>query len=145
MKIPPVYLFHPIAVHFPIALLLLGFFTALLSLSPRQKEKRPWLNAAAAWLLWLGTIAAWCAMGLGLLAQDKAPHVPPAWEVLADHKARAFWSVGAFSVLSLWRAWRKQDEKSQLLAWVLCLALLLSTAYLGGKLVFDFGMGVVTR
>jgi uncharacterized membrane protein len=81
-------------------------------------------------------------MALGLLAEDKAPHVPLAWEVLADHKTRAFWTVGAFSVLSIWRITRRKDHKSQLAAWALCLGLLLSTAYLGGRLVFDFGMGV---
>lgn len=82
-------------------------------------------------------------MGLGLLAEDKAPHVPEAWAVLSDHKTRAFWTVGVFSALSLWRILRKKDRLPQTLLWAAALGLLLSTAYLGGRLVFDFGMGVV--
>ena len=142
---PPVYLFHPIAVHFPIALLSVGLAVALSSILLKDKPRFSWLNDATSWLLWIGTLAAWCAMALGLLAEDKAPHVPPAWEVLADHKMRAFWTVGAFSVLSIWRMIHRKDHKAQLFAWALCLGLLFSTAYLGGKLVFDFGMGVVTQ
>ena len=143
MKIPPLYLFHPIAVHFPIALLSIGFFAAFLAGLLRKRAAFTWIDDAASWLLWLGTLGAWAAMGLGLLAEDKAPHVPEAWEVLSDHKTHAFWTVGVFSVLSIWRIFRKKDFKPQLIAWALCLGLLLSTAYLGGRLVFDFGMGVV--
>ncbi len=143
MEIPPLYLFHPIAVHFPIALLSLGFILALLAGFLRKKEPFKWIDAAVSWALWLGTIGAWSAMGLGLLAEDKAPHVPPAWEVLANHKARAFWTVGVFSLLSLWRIFRKQDKIAQTILWAAALGILLSTAYLGGRLVFDYGMGVV--
>ncbi len=145
MTIPPLYLLHPIAVHFPIALLTVGLVTALAAIVLRKKPAFSWLNAAASWLLWSGTLAAWCAMALGLLAEDKAPHVPSAWEILADHKTHAFWTVGIFSVLSIWRMIRQKDYKSQFIAWTICLGILLSTAYLGGKLVFDFGMGVVTH
>ncbi len=134
------YLLHPAAVHFPIALLCLGLAAAWLSLSRRAPA---WLEPAVSWLLWLGSLAAWCAMGLGLLAEKTAPHVPPAWEALADHKTLGFWSVGLFTALSLWRKlWPERWRLPFALAWALCVVVLLATAYHGGQVVFDFGMGV---
>ncbi len=131
------HLLHPAAVHFPIALLTTGL--ALQVFSRRWGSCRQ----PAAWLLWLGTLSAWAALGLGLLAEDAAPHVPPAWETLAEHEELAWWTVGLFSGLSLWR-WRKPDkaEKLFLLAWAAAAAVLLAAAYHGGELVFKFGMGV---
>ena len=133
------WLLHPAVVHFPLALLLTGPVFGLAS------WRRPggWQERAASWLLWLGSVFAWLAMGLGLLAQKTARHVPEAWEALADHKSAAFWSVGVFSILSLWRAWGKWP-RVQLVAWILALGLLLYTAYLGGEVVFTFGMGVTS-
>lgn len=136
------YLLHPAAVHFPVALLTLGlavegFFC--------WKKRPQWLSQGASWLLWLGTAAAWAALGLGLLAEDAAPHVPAAWKTLAEHKELAFWTVGLFTFLSLWR-WRAGGRfpKAFLAAWLVSAVVLLSTAYHGGELVFTYGMGVAS-
>ncbi|MBI3551017.1 MAG: hypothetical protein HY077_00745 [Elusimicrobia bacterium] len=134
------YLLHPIAVHFPIALLCVGLAACALSLRCRAPE---WLGSAVSWLLWLGTLAAWSAMGLGLLAQKTAPHVPPAWEALADHKELGFWTVGLFTALSIWRKlWPGRWRLEFALAWLLAAGVLLATAYQGGRIVYEFGMGV---
>ncbi len=94
--------------------------------------------------MWLGTASAWAALGAGLLAEKTAPHVPPAWEALADHRTFAWWTVGVFTFLSLWR-WFGKWPRLQVLAWVLATGLLLYTAYLGGEVVFSYGMGVVLK
>lgn len=93
--------------------------------------------------MWLGTAAAWLALGLGLLAEKTAPHVPLAWETLADHETLAWWTVAAFSALSClrWRAAGKY-RGAQALLWVLGLGLLIATATHGAELVYGFGMGV---
>lgn len=137
MELSELYLLHPIAVHFPIALLITGWAACALG---RRME---WLPNAASWLLWLGTAAAWTALGLGLLAEKTAPHVPPAWQTLNRHQTLAYWTAGSFTVLSLWR-WRWGDWRPRLFlfAWVLACAVLLATAYQGGELVFTHGMGV---
>ena len=131
------HLLHPAAVHFPIALLTTGWAAEALS------RRRPRLKEAASWLLWLGTLAAWAALGLGLLAEKTAPHVPPAWETLAEHEELAWWTVGLFSGLSLWR-WRLPEKGKTLLllSWLAAAAVLVATAWHGGELVYKFGMGV---
>ena len=83
---PPLYLLHPAAVHFPIALLIGGLAAAAL----RQACGGPaWLSPASDWALWLGTLPAFGAAVLGWLAKRTAPHVPSAWETLAEHQELA--------------------------------------------------------
>jgi uncharacterized membrane protein len=144
--VPTVYQLHPAAVHFPIALLTLGLAVA----AARLRKAAPlWLSAAESWLLWLGTLGAWTALGLGLLAERFAPHKPLAWEVLADHKTLAWWTCGVFSALSLLRFWATRAgldsgwrRGAQLALWLAAFALLIATAQHGGRLVYDFGMGL---
>ena len=133
------YLLHPAVVHFPIALLLSGLAAAC---AFAASKRRAWLADAASWLLWLGTASAWVAGGLGLLAQKTAPHVPPAWETLADHKTFAFWTIGTFTVLAIWRiSFRERWPRAFLLAWFIAAGVLIATAYQGGELVFTHNMG----
>lgn len=143
------HLLHPAWVHFPIALLITGLAAALLDAAPKRgaadaARRRPeWLKPASAWLLWLGTAAAWIAMGLGLLAERTAKHVPMAWEELADHKTLAFWTVGLFTALSLWKKFFPERLPWVfIVGWALAAGVLLATAYHGGEVVFSFGMGV---
>lgn len=133
------YLLHAIAVHYPIALLTAGLASVL---ADRRWQGRGF-GVAASGLLWAGTLGAWAALGLGLLAEKTAPHVPSAWETLADHETLAWWSAGLFSALSLWRwRWREKWPAVFLAAWVLCVGVLVATAYKGGELVFTHGMGL---
>ncbi len=140
------YHLHPAAVHFPIALLAAGLAVAGLRM---RKSAPEWLGPAESWLLWLGTLAAWSTLALGLLAERTAPHKPLAWEVLADHKTLAWWTCGIFSVLSALRLWTVKTRRdgtpwraAVLALWLAGFALLFSTAQHGGELVYGFGMGV---
>ena len=137
VSLPSPYLLHPAAVHFPIVLLTGGWAAGFLS---RRAE---WLAKPASWLLWLGTVAAWVTLGLGLLAEETAPHVPAAWQPLSHHETLAFWTVGLFTALSLWR-WRmgRRWEGWFLLLWFAACGVLVATAFEGGELVFSHGMGV---
>lgn len=143
---PKLYQLHPAIVHFPIALLSLGAAVAAVRL---RRAAPAWLAQGESWLLRLGTLAAWAALGFGLLAERFAPHKPLAWEVLADHKTLAWWTCGVFTALSLLRLWaaeRGRDpdrlRRLQLALWLAGLALLLATGFHGGELVFDFAMGL---
>lgn len=140
MRLPELWLLHPAAVHFPIALLTVGWAVGIWS---RVKRDVAWLPDAASRLLWLGAAAAWAAMGLGLLAEETAPHVPPAWQTVNLHRTLGYWTVGVFTCLSLWR-WRlgSRRERVFLFLWLAGCGLILATAYQGGELVFSYGMGV---
>lgn len=140
MTFPPLYLLHPVAVHFPIALLCAGWVAGVRG---RRTEAAA---EAASWLLWAGTLWAWAALGLGLLAAKTAPHVPPAWETLNLHETLGWWTVGLFTALSLWRwRWGRKAEVYFLAAWLAACGVLLATGYQGGELVFKHGMGVATE
>jgi len=137
------FLLHPAVVHFPIALLLSGLVAQAGS---RWSRGRALLGAAASWLLWIGVFALWAAVGTGLLAERTAPHVPPAWEVLHEHRELGLWTAGLFSVLGLGRILLKNRLLLlQLLLWVAGAGVLVSTAWHGGELVFQYGMGVVSE
>lgn len=140
------YHLHPAAVHFPIALLLAGAAAAAARLSRRMPE---WLGKTESWLLWLGTASAWITLALGLIAERTARHVPPAWEVLAEHEELAWWTCAVFGVLSSlrWYAVRTGRDTGkvravQMLLWLAASILLVATALHGGELVYGFGMGV---
>lgn len=141
---------HPIAVHYPVALLTLGLAAAL---AAELRGFRDRLAEAASWLLWLGAASAWAALGLGLVAERTAPHVPPAWELLAEHETLAWWTAGCFSALSAWRFWSraagyragKAARAAFLAAWAGAVGLLAATAHHGGQLVYGFGLGVAER
>lgn len=140
------WLLHPMAVHFPVALLLTGFALHARAL---WKGGGEWTAPASRWLLWLGAVGAWAALGLGLLAERTAPHVPSAWEVLAHHEQLAWWTCGVFTAASALAFWllRKGGGAPRwggiLLTsvWLAGLGLLAYTADYGGQLVFEHNMG----
>lgn len=135
----PAYLLHPMVVHFPIALLTLGLVGGLVNATGRSPA---WLEGALPWILGLGLMSLWAALGLGLLAERLAPHVPPAWRVMAEHRRDAWITAWAFSALGLAWAWAAGRARSWLLAgWVMALFLLVMTAHLGAQLVFQYGLG----
>lgn len=132
------WLLHPMAVHFPIVLLTVGWLAGAL------RRRAAWAGPASDWALYLGTAAAWAALGLGLLAEKTAPHVPPAWQTLSRHETLAWWTVGVFTVLSLWRRLRpERGERLFLVLWLAACGLLAATADKGGEIVFTHGMGVI--
>jgi uncharacterized membrane protein len=144
MNAPELYLLHPVAVHFPIAALLLGLAAEA---AGRWTRRWAWLPEAASALLWFGTLAVWVSLGLGLLAEETAPHVPSAWRTLNAHQRYAYWTAGVFSALSIarWLRWDRKSPALFLAAWLAGAGLLLATGYEGGELVFKHGMGVVTE
>lgn len=139
--LPPPYHYHPMVVHFPIALLLTGLAAQVARFFLKRQEE--WLRPASAALLWLGTASAWAAVAMGEIAEKTAPHVPAAWEVLSDHSNLAYWTAWIFTGLSMWRLFGKERGRALLAAaWAIGAGFLLATAYHGGLLAYTYGMGV---
>jgi uncharacterized membrane protein len=142
------YLLHPMVVHFPIALLTTGFLAEAARVLFKKRDNiteaaphLPWLQDAASWLLWLGTVSALAAIGLGLLAAKTAPHVPEAWETLIAHRNAAYAAGFLFSLLSAWRFFPRPKPGLFLAGWLVCLGAIFYAAYHGGELVYRYGMG----
>ena len=143
---------HPAIVHFPIGLLLTAAFFDAGCLVFRQFL---WLDRSATALMTLGGIGLGAAYLAGeRAAEAAAPVTGIAQGVLADHEDLALltlWAWGAAIVLRLFVSWiGRHDLEVQLgifrLAALILVfaaaALLVLTAYHGGQLVFDHGIGV---
>ncbi len=143
---------HPVVVHFPIALLLTA---ALFDSACLVFRRYLWLDRAATALLILGGIGLGAAYLTGERAKElAAPVTENAQGIIAEHENLALLTLGAaaasllFKLLVTWLG--RHDLRVQLgifrlLALVLVFGtvfLLVLTAYHGGQLVYDHGIGV---
>jgi uncharacterized membrane protein len=112
--------------------------------------KRESLKAAAFWTLVFGVLGTGAAVIAGLFAEDEVQHSDQAHAIMATHKTLAFIVLGIFGVLALWRivrrgVWSDREQPIALTAGVIGVAILLYASSLGGKLVFDHGLGIATE
>ena len=138
--------FHPIIVHFPIALLLTSVFFDFLALLLKPQSA---LQTAAFYLLILGVlfgIAAGISGDSAAQALSESHHFHPDIQVHADFANGTIWlsilllvSRAYFTIrghfFSGWKA-------AYLILGLVTACLLSMTGYLGGRLVFEHGLGV---
>ncbi len=142
---------HPMLVHFPIVL----FITAMMIdgyILLRQGDlgERGCLVMTGFCALVMGIVFALVAAIFGDIALDAAVNAGFAKAPLEAHETLAFVTMAIFGVLTLLQGislWHKHALKNRN-AWIfvgaglLGLVMLLSTAYLGGNLVYEFGVNV---
>jgi len=134
---------HPLFVHFPIALLTVGLIAEVWAFARREDQSGKlgwWLQAA-------GTLGLLIAVGTGILA-GQSEAVPPGGEgIFATHQQGAFISAAVFASLALWRVGARGNiagtrRKLFLLLYAAGVGAVLFTGWYGGRLVFEFGVGV---
>jgi uncharacterized membrane protein len=143
---------HPLVVHFPIAFVAVAPFLDFACLVFRD---RVWLDRSASAMYLAGTLGAGAAYLSGERAAKALASISPAAEsVLADHEAQAVLTLIVLAAVTLLRvtvSWLARDDRRikigifRLLAIpaaVAALAMLALTADLGGKLVYQHGVGV---
>jgi len=143
---------HPALVHFPIALLMTA---AIFDAACLVFRGSLWLDRAATALLILGGVGLGAAYLTGQRAVELAdPITGTAQGILAEHKDLALLTIGAataallFKLLVTWLGrfdLRVQIGIFRLVALILVFGtvfLLGLTAYHGGQLVYDHGIGV---
>lgn len=133
---------HPLTVHFPIALLLSATGLELAALVLR----RPGLHWVSLWNLGLGTLGAGLAVWTGWQAAEIAKHTFEIHKVMELHRKLGLATLILGSLVLAWRLWRRdqlsQQVRGVLLAILLAMAGTLSYgAHLGGRLVYEFGVG----
>ena len=133
---------HPLVVHFPIALLWsgVGLDGAALLL------RRPHLHRVALWNLALGTLGAAAAVLSGLRAEAVAKHSFDIWKVLELHERLGFTTCILGLLIVGGRLWRRDRlstgwRMAALFVSVVMISSLSWGAYLGGRLVYEFGVG----
>lgn len=133
---------HPMVVHFPIALLVAALALDSLALA----LKRPQLHRVALWNLSLGTLGAGAAVWTGYQAAEIAKHSFEIHQVMELHRKLGIATLTLGLLTAAWRLWKRdqlgrQARRLTIVALLGMLGTLAYGAHLGGRLVYEFGVG----
>jgi len=111
--------------------------------------KRETVRAAGLWTLWAGVVGGWAAYLAGRMAEDAIEHGEAIHELMEQHQDFALYTMILFTLLLLWKLWRRgrlagPEEWGHLALSVVGLALLLRVGMLGGQLVFEHAAGITS-
>lgn len=139
---------HPIFVHFSIALFATSAILFVLTkFATHWRLEDQWL-ATAYWNLWMGMIISVGTVTAGVLAYYSVKHDVPSHAAMLVHIKWAAATVGTFLILSIWGAIQYRAQQRPHLMFVIAMAaaalLLFTTAWHGGELVYRHGLGVIS-
>ena len=149
---PNIGAYHPIIVHFAIALLVLGVIFRWVSLTGRA----PFTGPAAATCLLLGAVAAYLAVHSGTDAHGPVERIPGVRQAVMDHEDAGHWARNVFLVVALLEiaalfAKRRSVQIARVALWgsavvgIFGFAAILKAADRGGDLVYAYAGGVGIR
>lgn len=139
---------HPIFVHFTVALLAVATALHLLShFMPDGGLADQWATVAR-WNLWFGTGVTLLTVAAGWYAFYTVGHDAPSHAAMTGHRNWAMATLTLFLGIAAWKYFlhRHGRGRSGLFTAVLVVAaaVLLSTAWRGGELVYRYGLGVMS-
>lgn len=138
---------HPIFVHFTVALfsLAVGLFVVTPFIKSPLKEQ--WLIVAR-WALWFGAGFTVVTGLTGWYAFNTVAHDTPSHAAMTDHRNWAIATITLFMLLAAWSIFRARQHKAFgtlfIAAMVVAGGLLGSTAWHGAESVFRYGLGVMS-
>jgi uncharacterized membrane protein len=149
---PSIATYHPIIVHFAIALLTIGVIFRWVSLTGRA----PFTGPAAATLLILGTAAAVLAVRSGTDAHGPVERIPGVRQAVQEHEDAGEWARNVFLVVALLEivalaARRKNVNVARVALWgsavvgIAGFAAIVKAGDRGGDLVYNYGGGIGIR
>src|SRR5881628_1880221 len=149
---PNIGAYHPIIVHFAIALLIIGVIFRWVSLTGRA----PFTGPAAATCLLLGAAAAFLAVHSGTDAHGPVERIPGVRQAVMDHEDAGHWARNVFLVVALLEiaafvAKKRSVQIARVALWssaavgIFGFAAILKAADKGGDLVYDYAGGVGIR
>lgn len=139
---------HPVFVHFTVALLSIAVLLSLVTqfMSP-SKIREQW-QLVAQWNLWLGAGITVFTVAAGVVAYNTVAHDTPSHEAMTEHRNWALVTAALFFALAIWSWLRARAAKPMsgvfLIGLLIGGGLLASTAWHGGEAVYRFGLGVMS-
>jgi len=135
--------FHPMIVHFPIALIMAGFLAEVVSLFFKSERC---LSKAGFYLLLLGTLSAVVAWSTGQLFTNE-PTQGPVMQIFERHETGGLITMILMLLASAFRIYLVVTGKEEtVLKWIafgiyfLGFSAVAFTGYMGGSMVYDFMM-----
>jgi uncharacterized membrane protein len=139
---------HPIFVHFTVALLSVAVALHLVVRFIRNEKLRSQWEIVAQWNLWLGALITLVTVVMGYVAYNTVAHDTPSHAAMTEHRNWALVTASLFVFLAAWSAIRAragQGINTVILVGLLAGGgLLMSTAWHGGEAVYRFGLGVMS-
>jgi uncharacterized membrane protein len=137
---------HPVMVHFPLALVITATLALSLARVWRGDETAAALAVLGTWNLCLGAVAIYLALGTGLAAVIDLHVSAAAHRAISLHVKSAVVTTLLVTLVAVWRG-AGAEAKSRptwiflLLLWVATAASIV-TGYRGGQNVFRYGVGI---
>lgn len=139
---------HPVFVHFTVALLIIAAAIHLLSHFFPNGELAKQMTIVARWNLWIGVVFTLLTVAAGWYAYNTVAHDAPSHSAMTEHRNWAMTTFVLFLGVAGWEYYlsRRGKGKGWLFTGLLVIAagLLLSTAWHGGELVYRYGLGVMS-
>ena len=140
--------YHPMVVHFPIALTIIAFLLSIAAYARRSHPVSAQLAAAGHFTLWLAAIGAAAAVLFGWLAYNSVNHDDAGHAAMLLHRAWAIPTALGLILLASWDAWKYRVNELISVPMLFLLFLLSQaiavTGWLGGEVVFRHGIGVLS-
>lgn len=136
---------HPIFVHFTVAILVITGLTQLILWFFNDKLKLAGVIFAQKWLVILGSLAILATIATGLLAYYSVAHDTPSHLAMTDHRNWALTTAAIFLIGTILFYLRPKSRQSLAGSCFVAAFLLVSiTAFKGGELVYRHGLGVMS-
>jgi len=138
---------HPIFVHFTVALLSLAAGLFVVTPFVKSPLKEQW-QTVARWALWFGAGFTIITGLTGLYAYNTVAHDTPSHLAMTDHRNWAVVTITLFLALATWSIVWVRKNKPLGTVFIVCIAIaggvLASTAWHGGEVVYRYGLGVMS-
>ncbi len=137
---------HPMMVHFPLALVPMGFLCLLASQLLKNEKARISLAHAGTWTVLLGGAVVYITLATGLRAAWNLRLHGAAQYSVSRHIIWAICSSQLVALLALWRGcaipWDSRPGWLFMLLLLVACAGLIVTGYYGGENVYHYALGV---
>lgn len=144
--------FHPIFVHFTVALFSTSVGFSVLAYVISRIRQMPTLalefEIVGRWCLWSASLITLVTISAGFYAYFTVKHDAISHAAMTVHRNWALLTTTIIILIACWSVWRYVQHKKLTWSFVIVLliaqSLLLTTAWHGGELVYRYGVGVIS-